>query len=75
MHPQKTQKLYLFLNVTMQVWRNCQALSEQTDDSSVFLNPTCFLKYVLKCEQISSYFDPDYPTFRLTAILIIEGSL
>jgi hypothetical protein len=31
----------------MQVWRNCQVLSEQTSVSSAFLNA----KYVLSCEQ------------------------
>jgi hypothetical protein len=36
-----------------------QVLSEQTSDSSAFLNATCLLKYVLNCEQQFSYFDPD----------------
>jgi hypothetical protein len=35
----------------MQVLRNCQILSEQTSDSSAFLNVLCLLKYVLNCEQ------------------------
>jgi hypothetical protein len=37
--------LCLFLKVIMQVWRNCQVLSEQTGDSA-----TCLLKCVLNCE-------------------------
>jgi hypothetical protein len=40
----------------MQVWRNCQVLSEQTNDRSAFLNATCLFKYVLKCEEHFSFF-------------------
>jgi hypothetical protein len=47
---------YLFLNVTMQIWRNCQVLSEQTSDSWAFLNAMWILNYVLKCEQHFSIF-------------------
>jgi hypothetical protein len=46
-----------------------QVLSEQTSDTSAFLNATCLLKYVLNCEQHFFYFscfDPDYPTSGLT---------
>jgi hypothetical protein len=43
-----------------------QVLSEQTSDSSAFLNPTCLLKFVLNCEQHFSYFDLEYPTPGLT---------
>jgi hypothetical protein len=39
----------------MQVWRNCQVLSEQTSDSSAFLNVTWLLEYVLNCEQHFSF--------------------
>jgi hypothetical protein len=45
--------------------RLSQALSEQTSDSSAFLNATCPLKYVLNCEQNFSYFCPNYPTSGL----------
>jgi hypothetical protein len=41
-------------------------LSEQTSDSSAFLNAMCLLKYVLNSEEHFSYFDPDYPTSGLT---------
>jgi hypothetical protein len=43
-----------------------QVLSEQTSDSSAFLNPMCLLKYVLNCEQHFSYFVLHYPTYELT---------
>jgi hypothetical protein len=36
----------------------CQVLSEQTSDSSAFLNAPCLLKYVLNRKQCFSYFDP-----------------
>jgi hypothetical protein len=49
----------------MQVWRNCQVLSEQTSDFSAFRNAMS-LKYVLICKEHFSYFDPDYPTPGLT---------
>jgi hypothetical protein len=35
----------------MQIWWNCQVVSEQTSDSSAFLNAACLLNYVLNCEQ------------------------
>jgi hypothetical protein len=41
----------------MQVWRNCQVLSEQTSDSSAFLIAMCLLKYVLNSEQDFTYYD------------------
>jgi hypothetical protein len=50
----------------MQVSRNRHVLSEQTSDSSAFLNVMCLLKYVLSCKQHFSYSDPDYPTCGLT---------
>jgi hypothetical protein len=34
-------------------------LSEQTSDSSAFLNAICLSKCVLNCEQHFSYFNPD----------------
>jgi hypothetical protein len=36
--------------------------SEQTSDSSAFVNAACFYKVVLNREQHFSYFDPDYRT-------------
>jgi hypothetical protein len=39
----------------MQVWRNCQVLSEQTSDSSAILNSIFLVKYV-NCEQHLSFF-------------------
>jgi hypothetical protein len=36
-----------------------RVLSEQTSDSSAFLNARCLLKYVFHCERHFSYFDPD----------------
>jgi hypothetical protein len=66
----KTQKLYLFLNVIMQVWRNCQVLSEQTDLCCCSLITISLT--VLRCSQYScnwehhfSYSDPDSPTSGL----------
>jgi hypothetical protein len=46
----------------MQVLKFYQVLSEQTSDSSAFLNDMCILKYVLNCEHhfSFSYFDLDY---------------
>jgi hypothetical protein len=53
---QKTQKLYLFFNLTLQVWRNCQVLSAKTSDSSAFLTAAmCLVEYVLNCEHQFSY--------------------
>jgi hypothetical protein len=40
--------MYVFLDVIVQVSRNCQVSSEQTSDSSAFLNTTC----LLKCSQL-----------------------
>jgi hypothetical protein len=57
---------HLFLNVIMQVWRNCLVLSEQKSDSSAFINAMGLLKYVLNSEEHFLYFDPDYPTSGLT---------
>jgi hypothetical protein len=51
-------------------------LSEETSDSSAFLNVICLLKYVLNCEQHCSYLDPDYPTSghcRLKGCNVYEG--
>jgi hypothetical protein len=45
-----------------------QVLSEQTSDSSAFLNVMCLLQYVLNCEQRFTFFDPDYPTFGLARV-------
>jgi hypothetical protein len=39
----------------MQVWRNCQVLSEQKSGSSAFRNATYLLKYVLNYEQHLSF--------------------
>jgi hypothetical protein len=41
--------------------KKLSSFSEQTSDSSAFLN-----YYVLNCEQHFSYFDSDYPTSGLT---------
>jgi hypothetical protein len=43
-HRQKTQKLYLFLKF----WRNREVLSEQTSDSSAFLNAMRLLKVCIQ---------------------------
>jgi hypothetical protein len=61
-------ELNLFFNVIMKVWRNCQVWSEQTSDSSAFLNTMSRLKYVVNCERHFPYFDPDYPTSGLNVI-------
>jgi hypothetical protein len=52
-----------------------QVLSEQTSDSSAFLNAAMYLlKCLLNCEQHFSYFDLDYETSGLTN-RISEGLL
>jgi hypothetical protein len=43
-----------------------QVLSEQTSDSSAFLNAMRLLKHVFSCEEHFSFFDPDYPTSEFT---------
>jgi hypothetical protein len=67
--------LYLFLNIIMQVWRNCQVLSGQTSDWSAFLNATCPIKYVLNCEQHFSYSNLDYLASILTVTILARGLL
>jgi hypothetical protein len=49
-----------------------QFLSEQTSDSSAFLNPMYILRYVLNCEQHILYFHLDYPTSGLTATGLVR---
>jgi hypothetical protein len=58
-HREKNQKLYLFLNMIIQVWKMRQVLSEQTSDSSLFLNAICLLTCVLNYERRFSCFDSD----------------
>jgi hypothetical protein len=49
-----------------------QVLSEETSDSSAFLNAVCLLEYVHNCEQHFSYFDPDYLTSGLTVTVLVS---
>jgi hypothetical protein len=47
----------------MHVWRNCQVLPEQTNDSSCLpKSHVSFDVYVFNCEQYFLDFDPDYLT-------------
>jgi hypothetical protein len=52
-------------------------MSEQTSDSSAFLNATCLLKHVLKCEQHFSVviFRTGLPDVRINYNRISEGLL
>jgi hypothetical protein len=52
----------------MQVRRNCQVLSEQTSDSSAFLNAVCLLKYVLNYEKRFFLFSIFWSGFTLTGL-------
>jgi hypothetical protein len=56
----------------MQVWSNCQVLSEQTSNSSAFLNVMCLVHYVLNCEQ---HFSFSIFRFGLSDSRISEGLL
>jgi hypothetical protein len=40
-------------------FKRCQVMSQQTSDSSAFLNVICHLKCVLNCERHFLYFHPD----------------
>jgi hypothetical protein len=55
--------------------KKLSSFSGQTSDSSAFLSAMCFLRYVLNCEQHSSYFDADYPTAGLTVTVLASVSV
>jgi hypothetical protein len=62
------------VNLIMQVWRNGQVLSEQSD-SSAFLNAPCLLKHVLNCKDqfVFFIFRCGLSYFRINCNRINEG--
>jgi hypothetical protein len=71
---QKTKKLYLFLNLITQLWRDCQISSEQTSNSSAFLNSTCLLKNVYSTVNSIFHFPSRWIVIGLTKVYYTELS-